>query len=126
MVDAGLPLDMNDGEIIRSDVPARLDGLQVTVVGSQGCVLQGADSLTLTSGQVGWAGSACLAGAVLGALISGWLADRWGQKRLWPITLGIHVAATLFSGLSVDFPSAGKFYRRRVRLARQAAACSSG
>jgi MFS family permease len=82
-----------------------LDGLEVTVVGALSAVLQRADTLALSATQVGWAGSAYIAGAVLGALFFGRLADRLGRKRLFLITLAVYVVATVLTGLTWDFAS---------------------
>jgi MFS family permease len=82
-----------------------LDGLEVTVVGSLGAALQRSDTLGLSAAQVGWAGSAYVGGAVIGALFFGRLADRLGRKRLFLITLGVYVAATVATGLTWDFAS---------------------
>src|SRR3954469_10241229 len=82
-----------------------LDGLEVTVVGALGAVLQRGDTLALTATQVGWAGSAYIAGAVAGALFFGRLADRLGRKRLFLITLAVYVVATVLTGLTWDFTS---------------------
>jgi MFS family permease len=64
-----------------------LDGLQVTIIGAIAPRLTEAGSgLTLTSAKVGLAASADIAGACIGALYFGWLADR--RTRLvtvkWP------------------------------------------
>jgi MFS family permease len=80
-----------------------LDGLEVTLVGSVGAVLQRADTLALSSAQVGWAGSLYVGGAVLGALLFGRLADTLGRKRLFLATLGLYMLATLATALSPDF-----------------------
>ena len=45
-----------------------LDGLEVTLVGSLGGVLERPDTLALSAAQIGWAGSAYVGGAVLRAL----------------------------------------------------------
>jgi hypothetical protein len=50
-----------------------LDGLEVTIVGSIGPVLQSPRTLGLTAGEIGGAGSAYVTGAVIGALIFGWM-----------------------------------------------------
>src|SRR5688500_1150119 len=44
-----------------------LDGLEVTVVGSLAPTLQRPDTLGLSATQIGWAASAYIGGAVLGA-----------------------------------------------------------
>ncbi|HEY6864989.1 MAG TPA: MFS transporter, partial [Burkholderiales bacterium] len=82
-----------------------LDGLEVTVVGALSAVLQRADTLGLSAAEVGWAGSAYIAGAVAGALFFGRLADRLGRKRLFLVTLAVYVAATVLTGLTWDFAS---------------------
>src|SRR6476660_9033399 len=68
-----------------------LDGLEVTVVGAIGGVLEEPDTLHLSGTQVGLSGSAYLAGAILGSVLFGWLTDRLGRKRLFMVTLGIYL-----------------------------------
>jgi MFS family permease len=82
-----------------------LDGLEVTVVGSLGPVLQRPGTLGLSAAEVGWTGSAYVAGAVLGALYFGRLADRLGRKRLFLVTLYVYLVATVLTALTFDFPS---------------------
>jgi MFS family permease len=82
-----------------------LDGLEVTLVGSVAGVLTEPSTLRLSESQVGFAGSAYLAGAVIGALAFGRLTDSLGRKKLFLITLGVYTAATVLTGLSWDFAS---------------------
>lgn len=82
-----------------------LDGLEVTVVGSIGAALQRPDTLALTAADVGWAGSAYVGGAVLGALWFGRLADRLGRKRLFLATLAVYLVATVLTAFTWDFAS---------------------
>ena len=80
-----------------------LDGLEVTLVGSLSGAIAESPTLHLSSAQIGGAASAYLTGAVGGALLFGWLTDRWGRKRLFTITLLTYVIATICSGLAWDF-----------------------
>jgi MFS family permease len=114
---------------IHSDIPARLDalpwsrwhwrvvlalgvawvldGLEVTIVGSVGSVLERADTLALTAAQIGWAGSLYVAGAVAGALLFGRLADRLGRKRLFLLTLVVYTLATVATAFTAGFGGFG-------------------
>ena len=80
-----------------------LDGLEVTLVGSIGAVLERPDTLGLSALQVGWSGSLYIAGAIVGALWFGRLADRLGRKRLFLITLAVYTAATLATAFAGNF-----------------------
>jgi MFS family permease len=80
-----------------------LDGLEVTLVGALAGVLTQKGALGLTAGEVGLAGSAYIAGAVLGALLFGDLADRFGRKKLFFVTLGVYTVASIATGLSWNF-----------------------
>src|SRR5688500_5866637 len=112
-------------DVIRSDIPARLDrlpwsawhwrvvmalgvswlldGLEVTVVGALGPTLQRGDTLALSAAQIGWAASAYVAGAVLGALFFGRLADRLGRKRLFLLTLVVYMVASIATAFTNSF-----------------------
>jgi MFS family permease len=115
------------GAVIRSDLPARLDalpwspwhwrivlalgvgwmldGLEVTLVGSLGAVLQREDTLGLSATEIGLAGSSYIAGAVLGALHFGRLADRLGRKRIFLVTMAVYLAGTVMSASSIKMPA---------------------
>jgi MFS family permease len=82
-----------------------LDGLEVTIVGSVGSVLERTDTLALTAAQIGWAGSQYVGGAVVGALLFGRLADRLGRKRLFLVTLVVYMGATVATAFSTGFAS---------------------
>src|SRR5215471_5859744 len=114
-----------DREPIRTDIPVRLDrlpwgsfhwlvvlalgaswaidGLEVTLTGAVSGVLQDPATLGLDSGRIGALGSAYLFGAVVGALVCGYLTDRHGRSKLFFITLGIYLAGTLLTAFSWDF-----------------------
>ena len=114
-------------EAIRTDIPARLDrlpwsawhwrvvialgvswlldGLEVTVVGSLGPALQRPETLGLSAGEIGWAASAYIGGAVLGALYFGRLADKLGRKRMFLVTLVVYLIATVLTAFTWDLYS---------------------
>jgi MFS family permease len=77
-----------------------LDGLEVTLAGSLSGELTQRSGLGLSNSQIGLAGSAYLCGAVVGALLFGWLTDRMGRKKLFSITLAVYLLATAATGLS--------------------------
>lgn len=115
----------------RSDVPARLDrlpwsrwhgmvvtalgitwiidGLEVTMVASFSPVLERPGTLHFTAIQLGLLNSAYLAGAVIGALVFGYLTDRLGRKKLFTVTLGLYLVSALLTALSWDFWSFAVF-----------------
>jgi MFS family permease len=80
-----------------------LDGLEVTLAGAVAGALKASPSLRLTDAQIGFSASAYLAGAVLGALLFGWLTDRFGRKRLFFLTLGVYILATGATAFTTDF-----------------------
>ncbi|MBV9967841.1 MAG: MFS transporter, partial [Alphaproteobacteria bacterium] len=93
------------GVIIETDVPARLDrlpwgrfhslvivalgitwvldGLEVTIAGSIVGALEESPVLRFTPAEIGLVATAYLAGAVLGALLFGYLTDRLGRRKLF-------------------------------------------
>jgi MFS family permease len=117
--------------VIETDIPARLDrlpwgafhtrvvialgitwildGLEVTLTGALAGALKNSPVLHLTNTEVGLASSAYLVGAVLGAVLFGWLTDRMGRKRLFMITLSVYLCATAATGLSWDIWSFALF-----------------
>src|ERR1700712_5773250 len=61
-----------------------LDGLEVTIVGSLGPALQSADTLHLSSANLGAVASFYVIGAVVGALVFGWITDAvWCSTSPW-------------------------------------------
>ena len=82
-----------------------LDGLQVTLAGSLAGILEDKAGLALTDPQVTAGATFYLAGAVMGAVLFGYLTDRLGRKRLFLVTLATYSLATLASALSWNFGS---------------------
>jgi MFS family permease len=74
-----------------------LDGLEVTIVGSiAGAISAKGSGINISSGEVaGWAASMYVAGACFGALLFGRLTDIFGRKKLFMITLGVYLSATV-------------------------------
>src|SRR5580700_9757516 len=94
----------SENQTVETDVPARLDrlpwsrwhtriivalgtswlldGLEVTLVGSLSGVLESKNGLSLTDPQVTSAATFYLAGAVLGAIVFGYLTDRLDRKSV--------------------------------------------
>jgi MFS family permease len=118
-------MDLAPGTRIETDLPGRLDrlpwsrwhwrvvialgvtwildGLEVTLVGAVASVLGEPDTLHLSEQQIGLAASAYLFGAIAGALVFGRATDRLGRKKLFLVTLGVYLAATLCTALSLNF-----------------------
>jgi MFS family permease len=133
----GLELQLNSsptsecGTVVETDIPARLDalpwsrfhtyvvaalgvtwildGLEVTLTGALAGILKENSTLGLTNTEIGLSSSAYLGGAVFGALLFGWLTDRFGRKTLFFITLATYLVATAATGLSWNFWSFALF-----------------
>jgi len=80
-----------------------LDGLEVTLAGAIGGVLK--QSFHINDAQVGATATLYLIGAVVGALGFGYATDRLGRKKLFTITLGVYLIATLLTACSWNFTS---------------------
>ncbi|WP_101257031.1 MFS transporter [Streptomyces barkulensis] len=79
-----------------------LDGLEVTVKGAVGASLK--ESIGFSTVQVAGSASIYIFGAISGALVWGYLTDRFGRKKLFLITLGVYlvgVTGTSLAGLWV-------------------------
>ena len=80
-----------------------LDGLEVTIVGSLGPALQSAQTLNLSSANLGAVASFYVVGAVTGALGFGWITDRFGRRLVFYVTLIVYLTGVLLSALAWDF-----------------------
>ena len=80
-----------------------LDGLEVTIVGAVGSTLTKSGSgLSISTAQIGDAAGIYIAGACVGALVFGYLTDRFGRKKLFLVTLGLYLVATVLTAFSRD------------------------
>jgi MFS family permease len=80
-----------------------LDGLEVTIVGAVGSTLTKPGSgISITTAQIGDAAGIYIAGACVGALLFGYLTDRFGRKKLFLVTLTLYLVATMLTALSRD------------------------
>ena len=86
-----------------------LDELEVTIVGSLSGALQSKTGLGLSATEIGLAASLYIAGAVTGALLFGQLADQYGRRKLFLITVGVYLIATIATGFAWDFASFALF-----------------
>jgi MFS family permease len=78
-----------------------LDGLEVTIVGAIAPRLtEKGSGIAITTAQIGTAAAVYVAGACVGALFFGQLTDRFGRKKLFLITLGVYILATLATAAS--------------------------
>src|SRR3954454_19770471 len=81
-----------------------LDGLEVTIVGSiAGRLTEKGSGISLTDSQIGQAATCYVVGACLGALFFGRLTDKFGRKKLFLLTLGLYLVATVASAFASSF-----------------------
>jgi MFS family permease len=81
-----------------------LDGLEVTLAGSLAGALRDSPTLRFSATDVGFASSAYVAGAVVGAVFFGWLTDRLGRKRLFGVTLLLYLLASAGTAFTWNLP----------------------
>jgi MFS family permease len=86
-----------------------LDGLEVTIVGALGPALQNPQTLHLSSANLGAVASFYVVGAVTGALVSGWVTDRFGRRMVFYATLIVYLAGVLLSAMAWNFVSFALF-----------------
>jgi MFS family permease len=80
-----------------------LDGLEVTIVGAIGDSLtQQNGGLGMSTADIGVAAAVYVSGACAGALVFGHLTDRFGRKKLFLLTLGLYLLATVATAFSLS------------------------
>ncbi|HLV72780.1 MAG TPA: MFS transporter [Vulgatibacteraceae bacterium] len=80
-----------------------LDGLEVTIVGSVAArMTEPGSGIDVSSGDIGTAAAFYVAGACLGALFFGQLTDRFGRKKLFLLTLGLYLVATVATAFATE------------------------
>lgn len=116
-----------DPECVETNVPARLDrlpwsrwhllvvialgitwlldGLEGNLAGSLAGILKRHDTLGLSDAELGLSSTIYLIGSVTGALVFGYLTDRWGRRKLFFITLVLYLSATAATAFSWNFTS---------------------
>jgi MFS family permease len=82
-----------------------LDGLEGSLGGSLAGALKSRDGLSLTDAQLGLSSSVYLAGAVIGSIVLGVLADRFGRRKIFFWTLLGYLCATAASGMAWNLAS---------------------
>jgi len=79
-----------------------LDGLEITLKGAISSVLQQPESLGLTAAEIGLIASFYLTGAVTGAILFGYLTDRFGRRKFFFITLAVYFVGAFMTAFSWD------------------------
>jgi MFS family permease len=79
-----------------------LDGLEVTIVGAiSGRLAEKGAGIGISAADVsGLTASLYVTGACVGAIVFGQLTDRFGRKKLFMLTLGMYLAATILTAFS--------------------------
>lgn len=93
-----------------------LDGLEITIASSVSGVLVKPDTLDMTSTQVGLIATVYLVGEVVGALVFGKLSDRMGRRRLFMVTLGVYLAGSGLTALTLGEGTAWVIYLYATRF----------
>jgi MFS family permease len=81
-----------------------LDGLEISVASAVEGALTKPDTLNMSAAGSTTIATIYLLGEVVGALVFGMFADRWGRRKLFMITLGVYLIG---SGLSAATAGAG-------------------
>ena len=78
-------------------------------MGALGPALQNSQTLHLSSADLGAVASFYVIGAVTGALVSGWVTDRFGRRLVFYATLIVYLAGVLLSAFAWNFLSFALF-----------------
>ena len=69
-----------------------LDGLEITIASNVTNIISSKSALNISSASVAFSvGTIYLLGQVAGALLFGHMADKWGRKNLFMVTLGVYL-----------------------------------
>ncbi|MCA2176058.1 MFS transporter [Nonomuraea glycinis] len=80
-----------------------LDGLEVTIVGAVASrMTERGSGIAVNTADIGTAAAIYVAGACIGALLFGQLTDRLGRKKMFMVTLGLYMAATVATAFAVQ------------------------
>jgi MFS family permease len=71
-----------------------LDGFEITIASNIGEQLSEPGTLELTPAEIGLLATFYLLGQAVGALVFGHLADRWGRRRMFFITLALYMTGS--------------------------------
>jgi MFS family permease len=91
--------------IIALGITWLLDGLEGSLGGSLAGALESRGGLSLTDAQLGLSSSIYLGGAVIGSIVLGVLADRFGRRKIFFWTLLGYLCATVASGMAWNLTS---------------------
>jgi MFS family permease len=86
-----------------------LDGLEVTLMGTIGAVIQRADVFGFSAAQIGFISSSYLTGAVLGSLVFGHLTDRFGRRKFFFLTVFAYLVGVGLTAVSWNLASFAAF-----------------
>lgn len=93
-----------------------LDGIEITIAGAIGPVLNRQETLGLSTTQVGAIATVYLLGEVFGALLFGRLSDALGRRNLFVVTLGVYLGGNALTALTWGNDAAGLVFLYLTRF----------